>query len=280
MADRIERIGRSVIQHGRGNDRVYLMKLHPDDASALPEKLDTLASVEGYSKIFAKVPYGSVEYFLSAGFGAEAEIPGFYPGGEPACFLGKYLTAERRREKRPILVRDVLAAASTAAARPGGERALLPRGYSWDVAGEGDAEGLAALFGTVFVSYPFPIHQTAFLIDAMQSETLYFCVRGGGELVAASSAEMDLGSKTVEMTDFATFPSHRGQGIALFLLQRMEEAMERRGIRCFYTIARAYSFGMNITFARNGYRFGGTLTSNTDIAGSLESMNIWYKTRH
>jgi hypothetical protein len=34
---------------------------------------------------------------------------------------------------------------------------------------------------------------------------------------------------------------------------------------------------MNITFARNGYQFGGTLTSNTNIFGTLESMNVWYK---
>ncbi|MDD2310679.1 MAG: hypothetical protein PHH91_13970, partial [Desulfuromonadaceae bacterium] len=40
----------------------------------------------------------------------------------------------------------------------------------------------------------------------------------------------------------------------------------------------AYSFGMNITFARDGYSFGGTLTNNTNISGSLESMNVWYKT--
>lgn len=280
MADRIELIGRSVIQHGPGNDRVYLMKQHPDDAPALPEKLDRLASEEGYSKIFAKVPSGSAGHFLAAGFGVEAEIPGFYPTGEPVCFLGKYLTPERRREKRPALVREVLSAASTAAGRPGEGKPPLPDGYSWAVAGEGNADELAVLFGQVFDSYPFPIHQASFIVSSMKGATLYFGVRQGEGVVAASSAEMDPDSKSVEMTDFAILPAYRGQGIALFLLQRMEEAMEQRGIRSFFTIARAYSFGMNIAFARNGYHFAGTLTNNTNIAGSLESMNVWYKTRH
>jgi len=79
------------------------------------------------------------------------------------------------------------------------------------------------------------------------------------------------------MTDFATLTACRGHGLALYLLQQMEEEMKLRGMHIFYTIARAYSHGMNITFARNGYTYAGTLTNNTNISGSLESMNVWYK---
>ena len=79
------------------------------------------------------------------------------------------------------------------------------------------------------------------------------------------------------MTDFATLPSHRGRGLATHLLGRMDGAARTAGERVAYTIARAVSFGMNITFARRGYAFGGTLVSNTQIGGAIESMNIWYK---
>ena len=34
---------------------------------------------------------------------------------------------------------------------------------------------------------------------------------------------------------------------------------------------------MNITFARQDYVLAGTLVNNTNISGSLESMNVWYK---
>jgi hypothetical protein len=34
---------------------------------------------------------------------------------------------------------------------------------------------------------------------------------------------------------------------------------------------------MNITFAKQRYALAGTLINNTDISGSLESMNVWYK---
>jgi len=98
-----------------------------------------------------------------------------------------------------------------------------------------------------------------------------------GALAALSSAEMDIQGSNVEMTDFATLPEYRGRGLAQFLLQEMEGAMTHKGMRTAYTIARAVSPGMNITFSRRGYQYGGTLVNNTQISGSIESMNIWYK---
>jgi len=105
----------------------------------------------------------------------------------------------------------------------------------------------------------------------------YFAVEKEGKLIALSSAEMDAQGSNAEMTDFATLPENRGQGLARCLLQEMEAAMNRRGIQTAYTIARAASAGMNITFAQLGYQFGGLLINNTQISGSIESMNVWYK---
>ncbi len=79
------------------------------------------------------------------------------------------------------------------------------------------------------------------------------------------------------MTDFATLPKWRGKGFAQCLLLHMEKTMKRRGIKTAYTIARAMSAGMNVTFSRAGYRFGGRLKNNTNISGNIESMNVWYK---
>jgi hypothetical protein len=57
----------------------------------------------------------------------------------------------------------------------------------------------------------------------------------------------------------------------------MEKAVAAKCIKTAYTIARAASPGINITFARQGYRYGGRLINNTNISGRIESMNIWYK---
>lgn len=276
MPDVIEIVGRSVVQHGPGNDRVYLMKLHRGDDRDIVPRLEELALSHGYSKIFAKVPARTLERFLAAGYEQEAAIPQYFPDGETACFLGKFMNAARRPERNPTLVREVLAAAESVEAvnRP----APLAAGFSWRVAREEDIPEMAAVYRQVFATYPFPIFDPAFLRTAMYDQTIYFGVWHGADVVALSSAEMDPSSRSAEMTDFATLPEYRGHGLALYLLRRMEETVQALGIRTFYTIARAFSHGMNITFARNGYRFGGTLTNNTNISGNLESMNVWYKT--
>ncbi len=276
MSDTINTIGRSIIQHGPVNDRVYLMKLHPDDATDFVEYLDRLASSRGYSKVFAKVPRWNMVRFVAAGYELEASIPDFFPDGAAACFMGKYFTTTRRVEPQPQLVKEILVVSK--AQEPVCCPVSLPEGFTARIAREGDTAGMAEVYRKVFASYPFPIHDAGFLRAAMLGGTIFFGIWHGDKIVALSSAEIDCSSGSAEMTDFATLPEYRGHGFALYLLQQLEEAVQSREIRSLFTIARAYSFGMNITFARNGYRFGGTLTNNTNISGSLESMNVWHKT--
>lgn len=276
MTDVIETIGSSIIQHGPANDRVYLMKLHNDDAAGIVELLDRLAIASGYSKIFAKVPRWSIERFIAAGYEAEASIPAFFQDGAAACFMGKYFTTERKVEPQPQLVKDILTAARVQ--EPAYTLAPLHEDFALRVARKEDAVGMSEVYREVFATYPFPIHDPAFLRTAMGGSTVFFGAWKGERVAALSSAEIDFTSASAEMTDFATLPEHRSHGLALHLLQQMEEVVSTRGIKSLFTIARAYSYGMNITFARNGYLFGGTLTNNTNIFGSLESMNVWYKT--
>ena len=275
MHDSLETFGRSLIHHGAYNDRAYLMKLHEEDSEEIVGRLDTLATSRGYSKIFAKVPSSDRERFLAGGYVEEARIPCFYPGGEAVSFMGKYFTASRAREQEVQLVSDVLAAAGSAAKVSAVTQ--LPQGFTVRSAVAEDCEEMAKIYREVFASYPFPIHDPAFLRNAMKDSTIFFGVWNGPAIAALSSAEIDFQSASAEMTDFVTHPAYRGNGFALSLLREMEKAVSGRGIRALFTIARAYSFGMNITFSRNGYLYGGTLTNNTNISGRLESMNVWYK---
>jgi len=111
----------------------------------------------------------------------------------------------------------------------------------------------------------------------MRSHVSYFLAEKEGRIAAAASGEMDLENRNAEMTDFATLPAHLGRGLAVHLLRYMEPEMKKRGLLTLYTIARALSPGMNITFAKCGYTFGGTLINNTQISGAIESMNLWYR---
>ena len=80
-----------------------------------------------------------------------------------------------------------------------------------------------------------------------------------------------------ETLDFATLPEWLGNRFARHLLARMEQEMKAKGIKTTYTIARAASPGINSTFGRAGYHFSGRLKNNTNISGSIESMNVWHK---
>ena len=273
--DRTETLGRSLVQHGKSNDRVYLMKLDGSDYPSIIEQMDTLAGKKGYTKIFAKVPARYSAAFLDARFTSEAHVPQFFNGREDAFFMAKYYNDNRARMPNENLIKDVIEHATQTQPLQG--TAPLSDSYICRILTPTDTEMLAGLYGEVFETYPFPIHDPAFLKDAMAAETVFFGVYRDGVLAAASSCEMDVQSKNVEMTDFATHPDHRGQGLAAYLLYIMELEMQKRGIKTAYTIARSVSYGMNITFAKHRYTLAGTLINNTNISGSLESMNVWYK---
>jgi putative beta-lysine N-acetyltransferase len=268
--------GGAVIQHGPLNDRVYLMKMGPGIAQFTLEKAEGLAKEHRYSKICAKAPASAWKAFKVRGYTAEAFVPGFFNGQEDGYFFAKYLDPGRREIPDAGIIKDVLQAALSGS--QGCRSCSLPPGFEIRLAIAIDAPALAALYGTVFETYPFPIQDPCYIRATMDTHIRYYCVLREGRIVAASSAETDCGSRSVEMTDFATHPSYRGMGLCSALLERMEGDMQSYGMRTAYTIARAAMYPINITFARAGYEYGGTLLNNTNICGSFESMNVWYKT--
>ncbi len=271
--DRVERLGGSRIQHGPANARVYLMRLDPADLPELPDRLASFARARGYGKVFAKVPAARARAFRSAGYAEEARVPGYYRGRAPALFMALYTDPARARADQAA-VEAVLAAAEERAAAA---RTDPPDGAEPERLGAEDADEAAALYRAVFETYPFPIHDPDYLRETLRGHVAYYGLREGGRLLALASAEKDAEAKAAELTDFATHPEARGRGFAARLLARMERDLAAEGYVTGYTIARARSRGMNIAFARAGYRFGGTLWNNTQICGRLESMNVWHR---
>ena len=277
MFDKVETISKSLVQHGPNNDRVYLMKIHPEEkVENLVGRLYDLAILKRYTKIFVKVPASIHPLFLDHDFKIEAAIPNLYQGVEQGYFLGKFFNAERgfltKKEKK--LIHEVKNSASPTRNVSGYE---MPAGYDIARLGEKDVPVIASIYRQVFQFYPFPIFEEKYLQDAIHSHVQYYGVRYKGEIVAVSAAETDVASSHVEMTDFATLPKYRGMNLSYFLLQKMMLHMTDEGIQTAYTIARSTSFGMNKTFARQGFHFGGTLVNNTLIGDTIESMNVWYK---
>jgi putative beta-lysine N-acetyltransferase len=274
-SDIVTRLGSSVIQHGPFNDRIYLMKLAPGDAGTIIPAIEALAEERRYSKICVKVPTSAKDRFCEAGYRVEAHVPRMYGGREDGWFLARYPDPRRAHSGDAARITDVLEVSRSRS--EGCRSSCLPPDFEILEAEKRDVDALAALYAEVFETYPFPIHDPSFIRAAMDDSTRYFIVRTGGRVVAAASSEMDVPAGNVEMTDFATDPAYRGMGLCSALLSAMEEEMRRIGIRTSFTIARAAFYPITITFARAGYRFGGTLVNNTNICGAFESMNVWYR---
>ncbi|NQT24117.1 putative beta-lysine N-acetyltransferase [candidate division KSB1 bacterium] len=275
MPDRIEKLGHSVVQHGKANDRVYLMKLARCDLPHIQDDLKSLAEKHHYSKIFCKVPAWARKSFEKKGFEKEAEIPAYYQGRTDLIFYSQFLDENRKspdpeQEKRMEKVFGLVKKKEPVSSTETDSFHMRPLS-------EDNAKDLAELYRQVFDSYPFPIFDPDYLTDTMKSHVDYFGAFDSERLIAASSAEQERTAYSVEMTDFATLPDFRGRGLATSLLRVMEDVMKEKGMMTAYTIARAMSLGMNITFARSGYAYSGTLVNNTQISGNIESMNVWYK---
>ena len=273
--DHIESFGGSLLQHGPSNDRVYLMKLDRADLPDIIDHIHELALRRGYSKIFAKVPAYAGEHFKQGGYRLEAAIPKFYNGREDGLFMACYYEPDRMIDPDSERVQTVIEKAHEEAA-PSPQRDIR-QGLECRLATPFDCLQMSELYRQVFESYPFPIHDPEYLRQTMAENVIYAGIWQDEKLLALSSAEVDKKMANAEMTDFATHPDCRGRGFANVLLHMLEDLVAKTGIKTCYTIARATSFGMNITFARNSYSFAGTLINNTQISGSLESMNIWHK---
>ena len=273
MTDKIIKISGSVIQHGKISDRIYLMKATDTVNTQFIEKLDNLAETQGYGKCFAKIKECSADLFVQKGFAVEASIPRFFADQEGCFFLGKFYNPRRKIEPKKSEYEKIVAIS-----RAKETERETKFADSVKLLQEKDSGKIAELYRGVFTSYPFPIFDEGYIRKTMNENFVYFgCLNSKGELVAVASSEMDVSEGNAEMTDFAVLPQERGRDYALTILQKMEKEMKKRKIRLLFTIARADSYSMNITFAKAGYGFSGRLVNNTQIAGRIMSMNVWHK---
>jgi len=271
--DTIGKIGHSTIQHGKDNDRIYLMKLAEKEPVDLIQQLDHLASANSYSKIIAKVPESAQPYFLINNYRQEAYIPQFYKGNEGAFFMAKYFD-----QARAILKTDSLLNLAGALSVSKNNNEILPERFTIQIMKARHTIEMANVYQQVFETYPFPITDASYLEKTMQDGSIiYYGIWDNQKLIGLSSAELDRSNLNAEMTDFAVLPAYRGLKLASFLLKEMEKKMEELDFKTLYTISRLNSPGITKTFINNEYHYSGLLINNTNISGKIENMNVFYK---
>ena len=276
MLDKIEKSGNQLIQHGKHNNRIYLIKFSwetfPEDIPALEQ----LAIQNGYTKIFAKIPAAALAPFLQFSYQTEAFIPSYYNDGSDCLFVSRFF--DQSRKKIPDI--ELLDFYSLVGNMKDKNKFKYTHSLKLviRILQPDDLAQVVCIYKKVFQTYPFPIFDKKYLKQNMDDKSvIYFGVFDNQKLIGVSSTEIDYINHNAEMTDFAILPEYRGQNLAFFLLNTMETEMKIINIKTLYTIARLKSPGMNKTFMKSGYKYSGTLANNTNISGQIESMNVFYK---
>lgn len=271
--DQLESVNGALAQHGKYNDRLYIMKLaNSDNVEETLGEVESIAKSNKYGKIFAKVSTPLAKYFGNNEYDLEAKVPNLYNGQRDGYFFSKYLNNSRKKVDTSSI--ESVVNTATMKKKDSVEDSLASTVEELKTS---DVDEIIEVYKSVFKTYPFPIFDRNFVKKSMEDNVRIFGVKSKGKIVAVSSCEIDFESENVEMTDFATLPEYRGKGLAHKLLSIMDLKMKVEGIKTAYTIARSKSFGMNITFSRSDYSYAGTLKNNTNISGNIESMNVWYK---
>ncbi len=268
----------SIIQHGSLSQRIYLIKGGSRPINERLQELSELAKLNGYTKIFAKASRQELTAYLDQKYVIEAFVPNYYRGKEDLFMLCYYIDPRRYNEDKILEYNRILQLARSKSKK--NQVTISPT--EKDTTGvrlctEADIPQMVKIYRRVFPTYPFPIDDPEYLRVTMENHIDYYCYEQDGVISALASSEKDTAALSSELTDFATLPESRGSGTASKLLQVMRTAASDNGYKTLYTIARAINPGINIIFARAGYRYGGRLKNNTNIAGGIESMNVWYQ---
>lgn len=257
------------------NFRLKILDYEATDYRAMIRRIHWLASENSFEKIFWKASEADWRRFLSFGYRLEG-IMKYYFNGEDAFVMSRFCTAERIQSDDLIAECELI---EQLMMRPRAyEPPPLPAGYQMMIARPEHITQLVTLYRGIFQTYPSPLTHPDYIYQTMARHVLYRVVLDAkGQVVSAASADIDVKNRNAELTDCATDPQARGQGLMFHLLRALEDDLREREITTSYTLARGTSFGMNLVFYRLGHEFCGRLINNCDIHGQFEDMNIWSK---
>lgn len=257
------------------NQRMKVLSYETGDYFQLAERIKVLAKEKKLGKI---IFYSKKEGCLDlewAGFVLEGKITGFFNGKDAYCY-SYYIDPVRSRslhlEEEDRILRDV-----TGKRALGKNESKLPSGYILREVWEDDVDGLVNLYRNVFVSYPNPLFNPGYILDAMKDKVYFLAVFKNNVPVSVGSAEMDLINRNAEITDLATHSDTRGLGLVTAIIKVLEKEMCERRLNCLYSLCRAGVPGVNRALYKLGYCYEGRLINNCHIGGRFEDMNIWVK---
>lgn len=281
MFETIENIEGATIYHGKIHNRIYLLEINSAKIDVILPKMTELAKQRKYDKILSRVPENAITHFKSNGFTIEAKIPGLYNGKTTGYFLADYLNKNRLQcDKKQLKTIETVKRIAMAANKPNENPQMgIPEGYAIRKLGTADFSDLATLHEKAYKYHPKHIKKVHDFEALEEMDHQFHGLFVKGELLVCAILRVHTTEANLEIVDFATHPDYRGQNLSYYLVQEIKKLMNVENCTTIYALARATSYGLNITYSKHGFKFAGTLTNNAFVRDAMESMNVWYYNR-
>ncbi|AHM57577.1 ABC-type multidrug transport system, ATPase c omponent (plasmid) [Peptoclostridium acidaminophilum DSM 3953] len=253
------------------NERLKIFDAGGIDKAALVEIIG-FARYKNLGKVICNSCADSLPHFKSCGFTEEGRIEGFFSGKDSYCM--SFFTDEKRAISRKSDEADKTISLCDEKRKSQPQRDAL---YRIRTANPSDILQMTSIFKRIFETYPSPVFDAGYLLQTMSENVLFKIAEKNSEIVGIASADMDAPNLNAEITDCATLPEHRGNGILSLLIMSLEDELISKGFKTLYSLSRAVNPGININLARLNYSYNGRLINNCHICGGYEDMNIWVK---
>ncbi|WP_339840179.1 GNAT family N-acetyltransferase [uncultured Maribacter sp.] len=278
MFEKIETIDGALVYHGNMHNRIYFTEANNADLGILVSKMKALAKQKKYEKILSRAPESSMGVLQSNGFTVEAKIPGLYNGTIDGYFLADYIKKERHinDEKSRKTIESVKSIALAANKPQTDSHFDLPLNTQIKKLTSADFPLLEDLHKKAYKYHPNQIKDVGHFSMLHELKHQFYGLFENGELLVSAILDIHETESNLEIVDFVTHPDYRGQNLSYFLVQDIKEKMKTSGCKTIYSLVRATSYGLNITYSKHGFILAGTLTNNCVVRDTMESMNIWY----
>jgi putative beta-lysine N-acetyltransferase len=278
MFEKIERVDGALIYHGDFHNRIFISEINQENLETILPKMKQLAKRKKYQKILGRAPENVVTFFKKQGFEIEAKIPGLYNGNTSGYFLADYPNGNGSISNAKILKTIETVKSIARAANKPNEKAHMELPVNCDIIKINSVHygDLAQLNAKAYKYHPSHIVTEQDLLDLANLNHQFYGLYEGGVLLVYATIQFHPEEANLEIVDFTTHPDYRGQNLSYYLVQELKNKMDTLHCKTIYSLVRATSYGLNITYSKHGFKYAGTLTNNALVRESIESMNVWF----
>ena len=84
------------------------------------------------------------------------------------------------------------------------------------------------IFKDIFKTYLSPVFDANYLKKMIKEKMLFKAILKNGKIISIASADMDEENLNAEITDCATYPEYRGQGLLTNLIYSLENDLRKK----------------------------------------------------